>query len=151
MRGVYVAQIDIAALSASKTILHGDVASSIAIEILSANVTNLDTNTAEQLILRLSRISTKGSPTGTEVTPNKTEVASATSLVTWLGDLTAEPTTYGSIIDIQGANNLGGYFYDPLPECRQIIAPGIAFGLKLLDTPTTTFRCVAQITYREIG
>lgn len=152
MRGVYVAQIDIATLSTSKTILYGDIPSSIVVEILSANLTNLDQNTVEQLIVSLQRVTTKGSPTGTSVTATKSEVGSAASGVTWLGNLTAEPTTYdAATIDRQGANNLGGYYYDPLPECRQIIAPGTAFGLRLIDTPANIFRCMAQIVYREIG
>ena len=153
MRGVYVARIDISALAASKTLLYGDVGSSIALEILSANVTNLDQNTAEQLIVQIQRVTTKGSPTGTTVTPVKSEVGSGTSGTSWLGNLTADPTTFetAGIIDMQGINNLGGYYYDPLPECRPIIAPGIAFGLRLIDTPANSFRCVAQIIYREIG
>src|SRR5687767_14605226 len=94
MRGVYVAQFEIAALSTAKTILHGSVPTSCVIEILSANVTNLSVNTAEQLRIALQRITTKGSPVGTSVTPSESEGLSAASVVTWLGNLTTEPTTY---------------------------------------------------------
>ncbi len=151
MRGIYVAKIDIAALSAAKSLLYGDLPSSCAVEILSVNVTNLDNNTAEQHIIQLQRVSAKGSPAGTAVTPIKSEVGSAASAVTWLGDLSGEPTTYSDILDMQGVNNLVGYDYTPLPEMRPIIAPGIAFGLRIIDTPDNAFRCVAQIVYREIG
>lgn len=153
MRGVYTAHVAIAASTlAAKTLLYGTNGSSSIIEILSAQVTDANQTTVEQLNIGISRVTTAGSPAGGAVDINKSEASSATTGVTWLSNLTSEPTTYAAdYIDHQGSTNMGGYFYDPLPETRKYIAPGGAFGLRLLTALANSTSLIVQITYREIG
>lgn len=153
MRGVYNAQVDIAALSTAKTVLLLVCPSTIIIEILHVDLTNLSNNIAEQLKVAFSRVTTIGSPvSGTSVNIQKSEPGSPTTALTVYGDLTTEPSSYDSApIDSQGVVNLGGYYYDPIFECRPSISPSKAVGLRLLNAPSTAFRCVGQIIYREIG
>ena len=62
MRGVYTAEYEIAALSQAKTVLLMEVPSDMVIEILSAAITNMDRDTAEQLEAGLFPVTTKGTP-----------------------------------------------------------------------------------------
>lgn len=152
MRGVYIAYIDISSISTDKTLMLLQSPSSAVVEILSAHVTNLDLETSEQLSIGLFRVTTLGSPTGTSITPEKSEAGSDAADATVTGNLTGEPTSYATNpIDKQGANNLSGYHYDPLPEERPTIAPSAALGLRLLVTPSNTFNCSVMVVFREIG
>lgn len=151
MRGVYTAYYDISSISSNKTLMLIQAPSSAVIEILSAHVTNLDIETSEQLSIGLFRVGTLGSPSGTSVTPEKSEAGSSAAAATVTANLSVEPTSYSSTpIDKQGCNNLAGYHYNPIPEERPIIAPSGAFGLRLLVSPSA-FNCSVMITFREIG
>lgn len=152
MRGVFTVRVAIAAVAASKTLLYATNDANNVIEILSASVTDEDQSTNEQLRLAILRVTTAGSPAGGTPDVNKSETGSAATVLTWLSNLTTEPTTYNSdAIDEQGVPNVVGYYYSPLPEERKYISPSKAFGLKLLNAPANAIRLVAQITYREIG
>ena len=152
MRGVYTAEIEIAALSAAKTVVLLEVPADMVIEILSASIANMDRDTAEQLEAGLFYVATKGTPAGTSITPEKHETGDAASTVTALGDLSAEPTTYNTkAADRQGFNNLAGYRYDPIPEEKPVVSPSGLIGLRLLAAPSTGFKAACQIVYREIG
>lgn len=152
MRGVYTAEAVIASLAAAKTVLLLEVPSDMVIEILAAHITNMDTDSNEQLEAGIFPVTTKGSPAGTSVTPQLHEVGDVASTVTALADLSAEPTTYPGVgIDRQGFSNLAGYRFDPLPEERPIVSPSKLIGLRLLGNPLSGFKASCQITYREIG
>lgn len=151
MRGVYTAQIDITGLSTAKTLLHLQAPATGILEILSVNVTNLNTETSEQLEVGLYHVTTVGTPAGTSVTPEKHEKLDAAAAATVLGNLSDEPTAYAAKpIDKQGVNNLSGYRYDPLPEERPVVPPSGAIGLRMLTAPNS-FNASVQIVYREIG
>ena len=152
MRGVYTAHIEIASLAAAKTVLLMELPATNCVEILSAQVTNANVNTAEQHTCGLFRVTTKGAPAGAAVNIQKKESGSAATIVTWLGDLTTEPTTYDAApLEKGGVNNIGGYYYDPIPEERDIVPPSKLVGLRLLNTPVTPFKAICIIKYREIG
>jgi len=156
MRGVYTAQITITGAQAAKTLVYIQSPSTCVVEILSASLGNANLGTAEQWNIGLFRVTTIGSPTGTTITPEKHEVGDAVSAAGAatgvLGNLTAEPTTYSSVaIDRQGASDLAGYRYDPIPEERPIVPPGGAIGLRLLTATNGQFTANAQIIFREIG
>lgn len=152
MRGVYTAEIEISSLSAAKTVVLLECPSDSVLEILACSITNMDTDTNEQLEAGLFTVTTKGSPAGTSITPEKHEASDAASAATATGDLSAEPTAYNTkAIDRQGFSNLAGYRYDPLPEERPTVAPSGLVGLKLLANPSSGFKAACQIVYREIG
>lgn len=73
MKGVYVAQCKISSLSAAKTLMYITAPAALCVEILGASVTNASNETNEQVEVCLQRISSLGTPTGTSLTPSKTE------------------------------------------------------------------------------
>jgi len=152
MRGVYIAHKTIASLAAAKTVLLGTNSSSCVLEILEAHLTTGGQNTVEQITVGLSRVSALGSATGDSVDVQKAESGSPATLVTWVGDLTTEPTYTADPLDVEGVVNVAGYRHEPMPEARRYIPPGGSFGLRLLATPAnalTNTECL--IIYREIG
>jgi hypothetical protein len=155
VRGVYTTVVEIASVAAAKTLLLGTAPADAAIEILSVSITNADIETSEQMIAAISRVTTLGSPSDDTTALMATaaaEAGSATSDVTWLGNLDVEPTAYNANpIRYEGFNNIGGFYFDPLPETRPIIAPSASFGVRLISTPSTAFRAIVSVTYREIG
>lgn len=152
MYGVYVAEIEISSLSAAKTVLLGEAPNNMCVEILEAHLTNANVNTQEQLLAGLFLVTTKGSPAGSSVNVQKTEKGSPNTGLTWLGNLTTEPTTYDSApFAKEGVSDLQGYHYEPVPEARQIISPSGLFGLRLLVAPSNAFKAVGVIVYRQLG
>lgn len=152
MRGVYTARIDIASLSAAKTVLLLESPVGACFEILSANITNRSKDSNEMLEGGLFFVTTEGTPSGTAVTPEKHELGDQASGISVLGNLSAEPTSYNTEpIDKQGFSNLAGYRYDPIPEERPLIGPSKLVGLRLLAAPDTAFAATCQVVFREIG
>jgi hypothetical protein len=152
MRGVYSVSIDIDTVTTAKTLLYITVPSTIVIEIISASVTNRNNVTNQQLDVGIFRVSSLGTPTaGSTPTPVKTEAGDQASACTVKANVTASEPTYASIgVDEKGVSSLAGYYYDPLPEERPIIAPGATVGLRLTTAPTS-FNATARIVWREIG
>jgi len=155
MRGVYTVRQQIASLSTAKTVLLGTVPSSCVVEILEAYLTNANQSTLEQLDIGLFLVTTLGTPTGTTISAGnvqKTEGGSPNTVVTWLGDLTGEPTAYdANPLHVEGVINVGGYRYEPVPEARRWIGVSKSFGLRILVNPVNSFKAECVITYREVG
>ena len=158
MRGVYTASCEITSLSAAKTLMYVTAASTHALEILEAHVTNATNNTAAQLACLLQRITSVGTPTATDLKgASPTQVCpedvgdQASAVTACKGNVTAsEPTYGGAVLDRQAVNNLGGYHFVPLPEDRPTVPPSGSIGLYLATAPTSgTFE--VEITWREIG
>lgn len=152
MRGVYTASIKISALTAAKTLAYITAPAGAAIEIISAYVTNESNETNEQCACTLQRITTLGTPTGTSLTPAKTEAGDQASGATVVGNITANEPTYTSNTDHghDGFPSIGGWAYTPVWEERMYIAPGASVGLRNLNSLTSTDVDV-RITWREIG
>jgi hypothetical protein len=151
MRGVYTAYAKITSLAAAKTLMLVTVPSSKVVEIYSASVSNATNETNEQLEIALYTVNVFGSAAGSSVTPAKSEAGDAAASVTVIANLTVEPTSYVSApLDAEGANSLGGYRFDPIPETRPVAAPSSSFGLRLISTPTS-FDAIVKIVFREIG
>lgn len=156
MRGVYTAEISIAALAGAtapgKTLLYITAPAAAAVEILSASVTNASNETNEQLLFDIRRVGTLGTPTGTPVTPTKHESGDQAAASTVKGNVTASEPTYTANTSMgkAGAATLGGWFYQPAPEERPIIPPAGTSGLLLVGT-CTAFDAQVVIVFREIG
>lgn len=152
MRGVYEASIHIAGLNALKTLLLAEVPAAKCVEVLSASVTDASNTTNQQLECGFYLITSLGTPAGTAVTPWKNEQGDQASGLTWLGNLTTEPTTYSSTgFGIMGFASLAGYQYAPVPEERLVLSPSSDWGFKITDTVPTAFDADCRISYREIG
>lgn len=150
MRGVYIAQDSFSATSA-KTLMLLETPSDLVMELLSVDVTNEDNDTAEQIDVGIYHVTTKGSPTGTSVTPAKTEQGDQASSVTCTSNLSAEPTTYESVaVDRKGTTNLAGYHFIPREEEKVYVSPSKLIGIKLVTAIASTTLAV-QVKFREIG
>ena len=152
MRGVYTIYREIASLSTAKTVLLGTAPVGTLIELLEAFLTNANQNSVEQLFVGLYPVLVIGSPAGSTITPIATESGSGNSAVTWLGDLTTEPSTYDTArpYHAEGVTNVIGYRYEPPPEGRRLIPSAGSFGMKLMAAPGNPFKAECMITYREI-
>lgn len=152
MRGVYTTSIKIAGLAAAKTLAYLTAPATAAVEILSASVTNASNESNEQIEITLQYITTLGTPTGTTLTFAKHEPGDQAATVAGKGNVTAAEPTYTADTEIgrEGSSSLCGWFFDPLPEERPIIAPSGNLGLRLITTPTA-FDALVKITFREIG
>lgn len=152
MRGVYTATVAITGLAAAKTLMYLTAPADKVVEILSASVTNEDTETNEQLKCCLQRV-TSGTPTATTLTPSKHEAGDQAAGSTVKGNVTASEFTYTANTEIgnEGASSLGGWRYQPIPEERPIVAGQLSIGLRLITATITAINAVVTLTFREIG
>ena len=154
MRGVYIVRYQIASLAGAKTVLLGTVPSSCVVEILEAYLTNANQGTLEQLSIGLSLVTVFGSAAGTSITAanvQKTEAGTPNTVVTWLADLSVEPTYDANPLHVEGVINVGGYRYEPVPEARRWVGVSKSFGLRMLSAPVNSFKAECVIAYREVG
>ncbi len=152
MRGVYRANIAIAGLNSARTVLYITAPSTAIVEILSAKIGDMDNATNQQLEACWQKV-TSGSPTATSLTPTKSEQGDQAAGSTVAGNVTASDFTYTSNtqFDLQGFAMLAGYQHAPVPEERLYIAPSATWGLRLLTSSPTSFGCVVEAVFREIG
>ena len=150
MRGVYAAHINISGMTTGKTAILLEAPATACLEILSASLTNATVDSNEQMEVELAAVNTKGSPAGTGISPGPMEPGDQASAGAFLGDLSAEPTSYEDPVDAQGVSNLAGYHFDPVPEERPVVAPSGLIGLRLLTTIASA-DMVAVIRFRQIG
>lgn len=152
MRGTYTASYLIAGLADIKTLMYITAPAAKVVEILSASVTNSSNETNEQNLCTLQTVTTLGTPTATSVIPAKHEQGdqAAGSLV--FGNVTASEPTYTANTEVgrEGYSTLAGWFFEPSPEERPVIAPGATMGLRHITDPTA-YDAVVKITFREIG
>lgn len=155
MKGVYTATIEITGVTTAQTLLYLKAPADIAVEVLSATVTNGDNDTAEQIVCELKAVSGVTAATmASAITPTPTEgvvdggqVASSTVS----GNASAEPHYYElTHYDKQGVNNLGGYEFVGMPEERIVLKGQTEIGLRTTETIASTM-LIAQIRFREIG
>lgn len=153
MRGVYTAQIQATGQTAAKTAIYITAPATAAVEILSASLTNIDNETNEQLECCLQRVSSLGTPTGTSLTPSKSENGDQAAGSTAVGNVTASEPTYSNNTQVgrEGFPSLGGWRYQPTPEERIVIPPGGTVGLRILTSTFTSLGWDAMIVFREIG
>lgn len=153
MRGVYTAYVRISANTAAKTLAYITAASTHAVTVLSAAVTNESNENNEQILVVWQRITTLGTPTATTLTPSKHESGDQAAACTVKGNVTAsEPTTYTANTEIggEGAPSLNGWYYNPAPEERFTIAPSASSGLRLINAMASS-DLVVRVTFMEIG
>lgn len=149
MKGVYVATATMT-ITTAKTLLLLEVPSTKVLEVRKISVTNTDVDSAEQIDIGLHRVTTKGTPAGTAVTPEKTDNGDQASGVTATANLTAEPTAYGSVaLDRAGVSNLIGYIRT-FDDLEITVPPSGLIGIRSMTTIASTIVCV-MVEFREIG
>jgi len=138
--------------AAAKTLLLLENASDMVLRIDAARITNSDTDANEQLFAALLRVTTKGSPAGTSVTPEKRDQGDPASSVTVLAELSAEPTAYAPVAHTrQGFSNLSGFLFEPQLGAELYVPPSGLIGLKLLENPAASVDLNAEIAFTELG
>jgi hypothetical protein len=151
MRGVYSANIN-GAVSAAQTLLYITVPANKVVEILGIAVTNATNETNEQCECALQKVNALGTPTATTLTPSKHEAGDQAAGSTVKGLVTASEPSYVANTEIgrMGFASLNGYFFQPAPEERPILAGGDSWGLRLLNAPAA-FNAVVNVVFRELG
>lgn len=121
------------------------------VELLEASITVSGT-TNQQLEANLQRVSSLGTPTATTVTPSPTEAGDQSASSTVKGNVTASEPTYSSGVTFgqMQFSSLGGWYFQPLPEDRPVVAGGASIGLQLLSTPSSADFDI-NLVFREIG
>lgn len=152
MRGVYTASAAISGVTAAKTLMYLTAPANKVVEILSARITNSSNETNEQCLATFQTVNALGTPTKTDITPAKHEAGDQAASSTVAANVTASEPTYVSNTEIgrQGFSSLGGWYFDPTPEERPIVAGGASVGLRLMNAPTS-LDLLVSITFREIG
>lgn len=155
MRGVYEGNFQWASLTTAQTLCTLGTTSSICAEILSADVTDTNNTTNQQMETYLQR--TTGAITGTGIataTPSKDEVgdqAAASTLTYGSSSSQTEPTyTANTKLGFKGYASLAGWQYAPVPEERPVVPPSGFIGLKMNTAGASTGWDVA-LRWREIG
>ena len=157
MRGVYTLSVDTqTGILDDRTILYAYGPSNMCVEILSARITQLNVDTAEQLGAGVYKISTiTGATSDDSGNIRKHEDGDPLCSVICSGTVSAVGTQVvetGTPIDAQGFNNLAGYYYDPIPEERVVLSPGQGVALKLSIAPASNAtRFIGEMNIREIG
>jgi hypothetical protein len=154
MQGVYTLTGTVASVTTAKTLAYIETHATKPIEILSASITCTNEDTSEQFHGELNRIATLGTPTATTEIPKPTEESSGAYGGVCKVNVTASEPTYDDITDAihqGGSNKLGGWYYDPQPEERVIVAAADDVGLKIVDALANSSTLAFHITFREIG
>lgn len=150
MRGPYFAHASFSVTNA-KTLLLLEASASVTARITRVTVTNEDIDSGEQMKIGMSRVATKGSPTGTSITA--ASVARGNNgdpdpAIVLLSDLTGEPSAYDSgFVDVQGASNLAGYYWRGdlwLPVSGLI-------GVRLLDNLSAAHTLSTVVEFYEVA
>ena len=152
MRGVYTATIKCAGLASAKTLILVTPIAGINIRLLEASITDASNATNQQLEAIIARVLTVGSPAGTAITPTKAEAGDQASPCTVIGNLSAEPGAYAATLSKdEGLSSISGWFYEPIPEVRLVIAGSTPVGLKLAVAPAAPTDIIANLTWVEEG
>lgn len=152
-RGVYEAGIKISALTTGRTLMYITAPASACVEIRTADVTDANNSTNQQLECCWQKITTLGTPTSTPITPTKTEQGDQAAASTVAGNVTASEPTYtsGPVFDQRGFPSLVGYKHAPDESERLVIKPGDTWGLRLLTTSPSSQDTDVLARFREIG
>lgn len=151
MRGYYKALAAFTTTGA-KTVMLIECPAARVLAIESIEVGNANNNTAERWDIAVTRVSTKGTPAGTSITPQKTEEGDAASAATILADLTIEPGAYNAEHLLRrGVSNLTGVTWkNALAQEAIMIPPSGLIGIRLLNSIASTSITIT-VTYRELG
>jgi len=164
MRGVYTVTAEHASISGSDNVIVFYNNSKltdypVVAELMSASITNADSETNEMLVGGLYRVTGLGAGAlagAAYVTPEKHEYGDASpvcqvSTVSALVHTDQDVTISSVATHLMGFSVLSGYYYDPIPETRIHVRPDQMYALRI-NTPTfSAFKPVVSITWREIG
>ena len=130
------------------------------LEIERIEVNQSGSTTIEQLNLALSNRDTSGTLTVTSATPSPLVLGGPASGVSGgTAPTTAAKCGINSSADSGGtytdidycsSNNLGGYLWQPIPEHKLIVPPGVIFCVRFMATPTGTTGWCVKVTYNEV-
>jgi hypothetical protein len=151
MRGVYTVNTEASGVVAAKTLLFVQAPPNRVLEIYSACVSNKTNETNEQCECVFQKITSFGVPIGINaiISPHETGDQASTAIAS--GNLTANEPTYATKqYGKEGIPSLGGWKFDPIPECRITLAPSEAAGIRILNAPASLDLNIS-CTYREIG
>lgn len=135
----------------NKTLLLLEAPASKLLVVDSVRVGNTSLTTNERWQIAVTRVTTKGTPAGTSVTPTKLDSGDPASSAIVLSNLTTEPTAYDTVhLVLSGDSNQLGMRWLAVPGAEIVIPPSGLIGVRLLATITATSVTV-DIGYGELG
>lgn len=149
--GFYSTSFVISGLDSPRTLMYLTATDNRVVEIVSASVTNSNTETNEQLEITFQRINSLGTPTAIRKIPFEHESNKEGKTIVHF-NVTANEPTYSSNTQLAyaGASSLIGWFHRPCLEERIYVSGTSSIGLRLLSTPTS-FDSVVKVVFRELG
>lgn len=141
--------------TAAKTLIYVTALATMCLEIIDAHIGADADETNEQLFAGWARVTTLGTPTGTDIaSPDirfPTNVLYPAATFTGKYDITAsEPTVATASHGVQAFTSLGGYHWEPV-EKRLIIPPSASAAFKILSASFTAKTFRGEIGVRVIG
>lgn len=130
------------------------------LEIERVEVSQNHNNTAAQLDIALSNRSTAGTLTVTAATPSPLVLGGpASGIAGGTAPTTAAKCGVNSSADSGGTyidtdycspNNIGGYVWQPIPEHKLIIPPGVIFCVRFMAAPGDTAGWGVKVVFHEV-
>ena len=151
MKGVYVAQADMASFTGNKTAIQVKAGASVAVEILRAWVSQYTLDSDDRFNVRLLRktaAATVSSLTPVLLSPGDQAAASVGGTSATGFNASAEGTN-GDTVLTDGASALAGWLYLPVPEERIIVEPAGIIALHVSAVTSASYVC--GVVFREIG
>lgn len=130
-------------------LIEAPAAKALLIDSIRVGNTNLTTN--ERWQIAATRVTTKGTPAGTSVTPTKLDPGDPASAAVVLANLTTEPTAYDTVhLVLSGDSNQIGMRWFSNPGGEILVPPSGLVGVRLLVAITST-NVTVDVGYAELG
>lgn len=136
------------AVSTLRTLIEATVASTKVCELVAAWVSQVNSEVSTQEEVEIRRKTAAG--TGTSATPAPMDASDTAFGGSARVNCTAEGTL-GTTLHREGFNILSGWFYEPVPERRIIVAGGGIIAIRFAQAPEAAIDINAGLVLREIG
>jgi len=153
MSRIYAAVMNSVAIAAAAEVFYIKAPTDSVVRVHEVKLTQDDSETSEQLPIRMYRTATDQSAKGTSITPSPlSEGDSAFGGTVRSNILTAATfATPGDALVADSQNILNGWHYLPIPEARIDISPGDGFVVKLNAAPSASLNFSGYVILEEIG
>ena len=152
MGRVYTVADNIAAFgTAAGDVVEGIPGTNKPFFVHSITIGQQDSETSENLGIRISRMATSGSG-GATVAANPLDPGDAADSATWEFANTTDASSTETVLSEDAFNVLSGYQYLPAPENRPFFpSGGASFVVKIIDTPVANFDFQVTVVFEELG
>ena len=145
---IYTALMPGVSVSAAKDLMRLKADTDHVLVIHQVDLTQEASETDEQLVAVLQRVSTDGTGTATTIVAH--QEGDPTFGGSCVHNLTVDSTA-GDVLVREGFNIKSGFFWLPPPELRIVVQPGGRFTLRLPTAPGAAITLCGRIVFEVIG